>query len=233
MRHRHSGSNPNIALASEEIQKISQFIRQAFNPFQFRRSEPFDDLEPVNDPELVILPIDPFHLHAYWRIPDPNAFVRDNGTPLMLRLFWKLNRTQDFDTGFSWVDIAEVTEQDQTIITLPATDATYTVAIGQRDDSGGFRAYVQSQSIMMPALVSASPVTEFMLAEASSAPCESDADGTFIREMHYFNDKTAFAPTEHPQPASNPLATVWAILNEFGNYSSAAAFRLQCAKNNQ
>lgn len=227
MRYWHSGYNPNIVLSSEEIQYISQFISQAYNPMQFRRAEPF------NFPELVILPIDPYHLHAYWRITGSDVFVREKAAPLILRLFWKLNPAENADTRFSWVDIAEVSEQADARIKLPVFGAVYTAAIGHCDNTGSFLAYVRSQSIMMPACISASSVTELMLAEASSVVGEDDIDETFRQDIKALNDMAALDQSRYSLPISKPMMTEWAGQKNLGDYSSAGAFRLQCGANYQ
>lgn len=144
MRYWHSRHNPELTISSQEIQHISQTISRTYHPLQFSQAEP------LNFPELIILPIDPYHLHAYWRIAGATPLLQMANSPLILRLFWQVDWSDAQDYQCPWFDACVVSAHANAKIQLPVAGAIYTAAIGQHDNNGDFVVYVRSQPVSMP-----------------------------------------------------------------------------------
>ncbi|MGD7036457.1 DUF4912 domain-containing protein [Methylotuvimicrobium buryatense] len=144
MRYWHSRHNPELTISSQEIQHISQTISRTYHPLQFSQAEP------LNFPQLIILPIDPYHLHAYWRIAGATPLLQMANSPLILRLFWQIDWEDAQDHLRPWFDACVVSAQANAKIELPVAGAIYTAAIGQCDNNGDFIVYVRSQPVIMP-----------------------------------------------------------------------------------
>lgn len=155
MRYLHSRHNSKLTLSSEEIQHISQTISETYHPLKFSQAEP------LNFPQLILLPIDPYHLHAYWNVFRPVSQTRERDeSPLTLRLFWQFDFAGTHDSNRSWFDVGEVYEQADAKIKLPVAGAIYTAAIGHCDNKGGFLVHASSQPVCMPAcaMITVAPI---------------------------------------------------------------------------
>ncbi len=144
MRYWHSRHNPELTISSQEIQHISQTISRTYHPLQFSQAEP------LNFPQIIILPIDPYHLHAYWRIACATPLLQVGNSPLILRLFWQFDWVDAQDRQRPWFDVGVVSAHANAKIELPVAGAIYTAAIGQCDNNGDFIVYVRSQPVSLP-----------------------------------------------------------------------------------
>lgn len=144
MRYWHSRHNSTLCLSSEEIQQISERTTADYHPLQG------DALpEPRYFPSLLLLPVDPCHLHAYWWIL--NGELETAQSPLMLRLFWRNGRVDPFENlpGRCW-EIGPVANRADIKLRLPVAGAVYTAALGHGDPARGFVEVARSAPIDMP-----------------------------------------------------------------------------------
>jgi hypothetical protein len=140
----NSKMTPVIAttkLAAKELLEISAEISREYKPVAATQSA-----------KLVLLPVDPDHVHAYWQDAKVVMAVKLINTAALqptLRLYASPAPEEAPDTTVSWHDIAILDGQSQQTIALPksAHNTVYSAAIGQYCPDGGFIALVQSNSI--------------------------------------------------------------------------------------
>ena len=82
MKNRNSEYIPEITLSSKEMLKISQEISRDYAPSIS-----------IPDPELVLIPVDPYHLYAYWNLgnisQETDSLRAEVENNLVLRVFWQ------------------------------------------------------------------------------------------------------------------------------------------------
>lgn len=153
----------SITFSAKELLSISQEISREFSP------RPIE-----NRSSLVLLPIDPRRLHAYWHlaehslrvaskpIADEPKSVVDQPKPvveeqLTLRIFTQSNslvKTTGKPEAPSWFDIPINNAQIRQDIVLPAdadaTSKTYTAALGVRHGDHDFNVFAYSNTAAIP-----------------------------------------------------------------------------------
>ncbi len=219
MRYWHSRHNPKLTISSEKIQRISQTISHIYHPLQFSQAEP------LNFPQIIILPIDPYHLHAYWRIAGATHVLQMRNSPLILRLFWQFDWADAQDHERPWFDVGIVSEHANAKIKLPAAGAIYTAAIGQCDNNGGFIVHVHSQPVSMPSSAMTPVVSGDSGLTKSLVFDEADIDAK-IRHILSKQHATEDVPFSPPSCINLALAERFE-LNDLDGCSSAGTARLQ------
>jgi hypothetical protein len=164
MRFSNSKYNPQIRLSPEELLEISQEINRAFTPIfsievagptcqyplspkeMLKISEEISlDFAPSasdNTQELVLLPVDPDHLHAYWNLGDDqpgSAQKNASDDQLTLRIYEESDDITDITQSKPYFDVAIDGTQSQKNIVLPkhGHHTTYSATLGkhsQNDD---------------------------------------------------------------------------------------------------
>jgi hypothetical protein len=167
-----------LRFSAQELLAISQEIFREFS----QRHLP-------NSNKLVLLPVDPHHLHVYWQLADPKtASATDTEPqPLALRLYPEPTDNAISETEFPQpvLDITISAQQHSLEIRLPdhcPGNCVYQAAIGRLDSSTQkFTAYAQSNSAALPAAAAtesqasvASPISQFMLPASASSPTSTE-----------------------------------------------------------
>jgi len=144
MRYWQSKHNSTLCLSSEEIQQISEQTTAEYHPW--RSAFP----APRHFPPLLLLPVDPCHLHAYWWIL--NKKLETVQSPLMLRLFWRNGRVASLEdlSGRCW-EIGPVANRADIKLRLPVAGAVYMAALGHGDPARGFVEVARSAPVDVPA----------------------------------------------------------------------------------
>lgn len=177
MTFSYSRYNPKIKLSAEEIFEISQEINQEFAPnFSLKKPEPvaqhslspkemLDISEEIridfapkassNTQELVLLPVDPDHLYAYWNVADSQPFTTtkiNSENPLTLRVYSEPNKNMNIFDAKSWFDVAIDSAQAQQKVFLPirANETTYSATIGSRYPDNSLASFVTSNIAQLP-----------------------------------------------------------------------------------
>ena len=144
MTFSYSRYNPQFKLSPKEMLEISQEINREFAPeFSSKKPEPasqhklspkelFEISEEIrldfapkasnNTQELVLLPVDPDHLYAYWNLGDDKLNTtqkNDSGNQLTLRIYPEPNKNTDKLKTKSWFDVAIDSAQAQQKVILP------------------------------------------------------------------------------------------------------------------
>ena len=142
MKFWHSRHNPQIRLSQNEMSKISQEISQEFAPKVETKAQ-----------ELVILPVDPYHLYAYWnlgedKISDTAKEGPDND--LALRIYWRPDESHDIAETKLWFDVPLNSRHNQHKIRLPIDETDYSAAVGKRCPGHDFDVLAYSNMIHVP-----------------------------------------------------------------------------------
>lgn len=170
----HSGYNSKINLSAKDMLAISQEISRNFTPcfsswmpevvenIRLSSRELLDIGEEIGrdfapkpsykTSELMLLPVDPGHLYAYWSLGEN----RENSTPdndqLTLRIYSQADeQTADTETA-SWFDVAidsPMTHQ-QVSLPSPVDDTAYSAAIGKCGADDSFIEFAHSNIIHAP-----------------------------------------------------------------------------------
>ena len=133
-----------IKLSTREMFEISEEIRQDFAP---RASD--------NAQELVLLPVDPDHLYAYWKLGDdkPNTTpTNDFGNQLTLRIYSDSDKSTDITKTKSWFDVAIDSPQAQQKVLLPMRthETAYSATIGKRYPDNSLAPFAYSNITHVP-----------------------------------------------------------------------------------
>ena len=114
------------ALSPQEMFAISEEIKQDFAP---KASD--------HTPELVLLPVDPEHLYAYWNLDDDK--LKNAAGQLTLRIYSAPEKNADIPKIKPWFDvaIADSHAQQPVFLSMQTHAAAYRATLGNRyqDDS--------------------------------------------------------------------------------------------------
>ncbi len=149
------GFESAIKLSPQEMRDISDVISREFAP------------RVLDTPELMLLPIDPDHVYAYWNLGEHNADTTPNedaGQPLTLRIYSEpdtsaaISPTQAHDEAVkepgapAWFDIEIHSPRARQAIVLPAhtDEASFSAVIGKRNPDNSLVASTYSNIIHVP-----------------------------------------------------------------------------------
>ena len=132
----------SIKLSPQELVEISQDISRQFAPDYCAKT-----------PELVLLPVDPYHLYAYWQVADQDLDIKANSIPKsnnVMRVYWVPDENRDVSHSKMWFDVNLETEKSAKKIRLPISGTAYSAVIGQFSSSHDFNVITQSNVIHVP-----------------------------------------------------------------------------------
>jgi hypothetical protein len=119
-----SKHDSTVALLANEILEISQAISKEFAP----------SILSSNSTELALLPVDPFHVYAYWNLDaNPPAPVTKQETehPLVLRVYWQADENTTITNTKLWFDLPVDDIQPRQKVRLPIDGTAYSAVIGR------------------------------------------------------------------------------------------------------
>lgn len=170
---------PRVTLSRLELLEISREINRKFAPRFFSRlpaesrfilsaqemlmiseevSREFAPKMSGGKPELVLLPVDPWHLHAYWTL-DQNSIdahqekQAEPEQPLTLRLYPGTVEPEDEQQADVWFDVVVDGLQGQQKVELPASSfgaPRFSAVIGKAVSGQAFTVYARSKVIFVP-----------------------------------------------------------------------------------
>lgn len=128
-------------LTAEQLLEISQKVRCHFN-----------DRIPAAVPELVILPVDPWHLHAFWNLPDQchAGAIAENTDELVLRFYWSQRQSAHQDDAQCFFNVLANAERSQQNVRVPVDNRCYVGVIGLLDEDQNLIVLARSNSIDIP-----------------------------------------------------------------------------------
>jgi len=141
MKFWQSKYNPQITLSQQELLEISQKI-----------SREFSSVADSAFPELVLLPVDPFHLYAYWNLAGNfiNNKPNDNNLQLTLRIYLRSHKSPGYYYTKQWFDVSVNRIQYQQKVRVPHDEAFYSAVIGKHFPDDSFAAHAYSNIIHVP-----------------------------------------------------------------------------------
>jgi hypothetical protein len=104
-------------------------------------------------PELFLLPVDPYHLYAYWnfgRNQEGVGSTRNTGKGLILRIYWLPNEANAVTGSNVWFDVPVHEPNARQKVRLPLDDAAYSAALGVLKPNHDFEVYEYSNIIRVP-----------------------------------------------------------------------------------
>lgn len=124
-------------LTTQELLGISQIISTGFAP-SIKNTKP----------EVVLMPIDPEHVHAYWNLPESEPLQK---AELTLSLH-PLTDTHPNDPKYAWLDFFINKRQDQQTLTLPnhSNSQHYYASLNQTNSELQEQALVTSNITQVP-----------------------------------------------------------------------------------
>ncbi|MGZ8163511.1 MAG: DUF4912 domain-containing protein [Methylobacter sp.] len=168
-----------VKLSPRELLEISQEISRNYSPaasavFTAKlRLSPTEMLEiskeisrkytlkiSTGTPELVLLPVDPEHLYAYWnpgRAKTPSISI-DNSHEMVLRIYLQPDKNTSTTTPKSWFDVVIDNSRTQKKVLLPmqGNASAYSAAIGKRYPSDHLVPLATSNVVHVPRVSRAS-----------------------------------------------------------------------------
>lgn len=141
MTSRLSKKNSKLTFSSDELLEISQEINRNY-------ALQVED----QTPEVVALPVDPYHLYAYWSSSElskaSNHQVSEDA--LTLRVYWHPEVDTEIHSSKLWFDLDIDGDRNQCKVELPVDETFYSVAIGKRAKSHEFEILARSNIIHVP-----------------------------------------------------------------------------------
>lgn len=128
----------NIKFTPKELLAIGEEIGRDYAPQKSYKT-----------PELMLLPVDPGHLYAYWNLNEKHQAatpINDSKHKLTLRIYAQSEKKKAFAETPTWFDVAIDSPVARQQISLPyrAADTVYSAAIGRCGADDGFIIFAQS-----------------------------------------------------------------------------------------
>ncbi|MEQ1486305.1 DUF4912 domain-containing protein [Methyloglobulus sp.] len=164
-------------LSSQEILEISQEISRSYSPvataklaqptipeFRLSPTEMLQISEEISrkyalqsfadSPQLVLLPVDPHHLYAYWSPDQKNttSVSKDDSHEIVLRIYPQPDENTKTPPIHSWFDVVIDNSQTQQKVPLPAqvNANAYSATIGKRYPDDHLAAFSTSKVVHVP-----------------------------------------------------------------------------------
>jgi len=141
MKFWQSRYNPQLKLSQQDLRNISEEIIQTYTPY-----------DPHHQPELVLMPVDPLNLYAYWNLAaiGTDNVINDIHKQFALRIYSLPEHSeQDSQTKLSF-DIKVSGYQNQKKVHLPIAATAYAAIIGEIKSDDSFCALATSDIIHVP-----------------------------------------------------------------------------------
>jgi Domain of unknown function (DUF4912) len=105
-------------------------------------------------PQLVLLPVDPNHLYAYWN-PGQDRItpaLKDDSHEIVLRIYWQPDENIKTTPTKSWFDVVLDNSQTQQKVLLPTqvNASAYSATIGKRYPDDHLTAFSTSKVVQVP-----------------------------------------------------------------------------------
>lgn len=132
-------------LSARDLLEISSSVSQQYAP-----------KAAAITPELLILPVDPYHLYACWDMGDclrTKYTAKEHSNSLVLRIYWWPGEAaRQHPESNVWLDIPVDQLQQCRQIRLPLADSVYSAAMGELLPDYHFDALAYSNQIRVPAI---------------------------------------------------------------------------------
>lgn len=139
MRYWQSKFSSNLRVSQQELLEVSTEISRKYSP----------EIVP-EFPELVLLPVDPFHLYAYWNIEKAGEQTIMDHDSLILRIYWQSDISKKFMEKKQWLDFAVNSYPHRKKLPVPYENTLYSGVIGKPQAQKGFLACAYSNLVHTP-----------------------------------------------------------------------------------
>ncbi len=148
-----ANSERQIRLSAQELLNISDEINREYKPHP---------IEAVNNAVCVLMPVDPGHLHAYWRL---NGKQRQSTRPADLVLKVKYQNDGDISLHNCREIVCHPQDRQQTVsVDVSPQSRQFSIEIGEYQDHN-FVIFAKSESVCLPSIREAqNPVNKRPLA---------------------------------------------------------------------
>lgn len=169
MKFWQSKHNPQCKLSQQDLLDISKDIIQAYAPH-----------DTCHQPELVLMPVDPTNLYAYWKLKNNNTDDAINSVDKQLVL--KIYSVPEISEISSHLQLSFEIKvngfQNQQKVHLPVAATAYSAVIGEinTDEDDSFSALAAANTIHVPR---ENPVSEHSLNNA-----ENTVKTSLIQDSH-------------------------------------------------
>lgn len=202
-----------------ELQTISQEISRRFMP---KASN--------SVPEILLLPVDPHHLYAYWDTGSPQPQMPDHNLqkPLTLRIYWRPNAERNITHLNLCFDISADNAANRKKIRLPIDDTHYSAALGRLNPDHSLEVLAHSNLVHVPA----SPGRKRFAEEEPGQPNTAGKDpmgspskrqerlDAIRQEAAHFPESQSINPNSSRQTAATPeIAELMSLFSEIGSDS--------------
>lgn len=173
MKFWQSKHNPQCKLSQQDLLDISKDIIQAYAPH-----------DTCYQPELVLMPVDPTNLYAYWKLKDSNTddAIKSVDKQLVLKIYSIPEMSElsnDLQLSF---EIKVDGFQNQQKVHLPVAATAYSAVIGEINTDDSFSALATANTIHVPR---ENPVSE----NSSNSDAENTVKTSLIQDSHIFRSR--------------------------------------------
>lgn len=136
-----SKHDPHCKLSQQSLLDISEKITQEYAPYDSH-----------HQPELVLMPVDPVNLYAYWNLKqhETDQTIEHVDKPLALRIYSLTESDTDPENIKLSFDITVEGLQKQQKIHLPLAASAYSAVIGEINADHSFSPLASSDTIHVP-----------------------------------------------------------------------------------
>ena len=129
------------ALSPQAMLEISEEIRHDFAPKASDRT-----------PELMLLPVDPEHLYAYWNLGEDklNTPQKNTAEPLTLRIYPEPDKNAAITKSWFDVAVAGSRTQQPVFLSMQTHAAAYRATLGHRHPDNSLAALAYSNPVSVP-----------------------------------------------------------------------------------
>lgn len=182
--------NSMTALSTHELSDISEQISRQFAPSSVKRAIS----------ELTLLPVDPYHLYAYWTIdPEQNKryVEKELADPLILRIYWRPDEITTTATSRLWFDLVLHNLESRQKIRLPVSGTAYSASIGRLQPDNQLSVIAESNVVCVPCDTLKPPASprQFPTQRAPLQSPEAIPETLQFRFSAYTDDSIIFEPT--------------------------------------
>lgn len=142
MKRWQSRYNPQCKLSQQDLLDISEAITQTYAPHDIH-----------HQPELVLMPVDPINLYAYWNLNNSETdenIINNVDKQLALRICSLPELSEDSSNIKFSFDVRVQGLQNRQKIHLPAAASAYSAVIGEINADNSFSALATSDTIHVP-----------------------------------------------------------------------------------
>ena len=157
MKFWQSRYNPQLKLSQQDLRDISDETIQNYTPY-----------DPYHQPELVLMPVDPLNLYAYWNLAaiETDNVINDTDRQFVLRVYSLPEQGEQESAIKMSFDITVSAYQNQKKVRLPMAATTYSAVIGEINADGCFSALATANAIHVPR---ENPLVEESMGETDNA----------------------------------------------------------------